>query len=84
MSATNDDDTPTVDEDVPIDKQGSFGEGVVRVDIDEDTHQRLRDAYEIAVSRGYADGFDAFAINNLSNRYEIVADGETVYPRDDE
>ena len=83
MSATNDDDT-TVDEDVPIDKQGPFGEGVVRVEIDEDTHQRLREAYEIAVSRGYADGFDAFVINNVSSRYEIVADGETVYPRDDE
>jgi len=25
-----------------------------------------------------------FAINNLSNDYEIVAGGETVYPRDAE
>ena len=81
--STDTDDT-TVDEDVPIDKQGPFGEGVVRVETDEKTHQWLREAYEIAVEQGYTDSFDMFAINNLSNDYEIVAGGETVYPRDAE
>ena len=52
--STDTDDT-TVDEDVPIDKQGPFGEGVVRVEIDEDTHQWLREAYEIAVEQGYTE-----------------------------
>mgnify|MGYP006433763201 CR=1 FL=1 len=74
----------TVDEDVPIDKQGPFGEGVVRVEIDEDTHRRLRDAYEVGVEQGYSDAFDMFAINHLSNDYEITVDGETIYPRDAE
>jgi len=84
MSETTNDET-TIDEDVPIDKQGPFGEGVVRVEIDdEETYQRLREAYEITVERGYSEGFDVFAINNLLNDYEITVDGETIHPRDDE
>lgn len=76
---TDNTNTTTVDPEVPIDKQGPFGDGTVRVEIDEETYNRLREAYEVAVEQGHPEHFDVFAINMLSRNYLVTVDGEVVY-----
>jgi len=59
---------------------GSLGEATVRIDVDEETYERLHEEFCRAVERGYADGFDTFAYNHCSTSSCVTVDGEPVDP----
>ena len=63
---------------------GSLGDADVRIDVDEETYHRLRDAYLDVVDHGYTDGFDTFPFNHCSTDCYVTVDGEPVDPRRDE
>lgn len=58
----------------------SLGSAEVRIDVDEETYERLHEEYCHAVDRGYSDGFDTFAYNYCSTSSYVTVDGEPVNP----
>jgi hypothetical protein len=71
--------------DEPTDEQrewpiplGSLGAVEYRVEFDDETYQRVRDAYERAVAGGYTDNFETFALNHCPGEWTVTVDGEQV------
>ena len=48
--------------------------------MDEATFEELHEAYLDAVDHGYTEGFEIFAVNNLSIERLFTADGEPIDP----
>lgn len=56
------------------------GDATARIDMDSETYQRLHEAYLTAVDHGYTEGFEIFAVNNLSTERIFTVDGEPIDP----
>lgn len=54
------------------------GHALVTVDIDEATHETLRETYADAVAAGYAEPFPGFAVEHVRASYCVTVDGEPV------
>ena len=57
-----------------------LGEATVRIDVDEETYERLHEEYCRAVEHGYPDGLFTFAHNHCSTSSYVTVDGEPVDP----
>lgn len=84
----NDIDTTTTAEQPPTTAPGvpmeNVGDATARIDMDEATFEELHEAYLDAVDHGYTEGFEIFAVNNLSIERIFTADGEPIDPELDE
>lgn len=58
------------------------GHALVTVDVDEATHETLREAYVDAVATGYTESFNVFTLNHTYSEYRLTVDGEPVEPAD--
>jgi hypothetical protein len=66
--------------DSPLDEPA--GHALVTVDVDETTHETLREAYVDAVAAGYTERFNVFTLNHTYSEYRLTVDGEPVEPAD--
>jgi hypothetical protein len=62
--------------DSPLDEPA--GHALVTVDVDETTHETLREAYVDAVAAGYTEGFNVFTLSHTYSEYRLTVDGEPV------
>lgn len=79
----NDTDTTTAEQprQTPIETSTEdVGDATARIDMDSETYDRLHEAYLTAVDHGYTEGFEIFAVNNLSTERIFTVDGEPIDP----
>lgn len=55
---------------------GTAGEADIMIDVDEETYQRLHDAYTAAVDRGYTEGFRLFLLNHVDHDDTFTVDDD--------
>jgi hypothetical protein len=80
MSANDDETTEEQLQSEPGRPLESLGRAGVRIDVDEETYERLHEEYCRAVEHGYSDGFDTFAYNYSSTSSYVTVDGEPIDP----
>jgi hypothetical protein len=72
--------TPETDDasdgDSPLDEPA--GHALVTLDVDEATHETLREAYAEAVAAGAAATFPEFVVEHVRGSYRVTVDGEPV------
>lgn len=57
-----------------------MGRAEVRIDVDEETYERLHGAYCRALDNGYTEPFDLFVYNYTNNESFVTVGGEPVDP----